>query len=377
MSNNRKISGWKDKTLFTPGPLTTSRTVKQAMWRDLGSRDFEFIGLVQKIRQQLLELGEVADQGYEAILMQGSGTFGMEAIISSVTPPNGKWLLIINGAYGRRMAQITSIYDMPTTRLDYPEDRQPDLHQIEAALAADERITNVAVVHCETTSGIINPIKEIGAIVRRFGKRYFVDAMSSFGAVALNLAECEIDYLVSSANKCVESVPGFAVILARREALLETEGYARTLSLNLFAQWKGLERNGQFRFTPPTHTLIAFAQALDELQQEGGVAGRAARYKHNYEVMQAGMREMGFTEYLRPQDQGYIITSYRYPNHPAFDFNQFYERLNQKDLVIYPGKVSDADCFRIGHIGRIFESDVRMLLAAIGETLAEMEIELK
>ncbi len=376
MNTNTKIAGWKDKILFTPGPLTTSRIVKQAMLRDLGSRDFEFIQQVRNIRRQLLEMGKVAGRGYETIIMQGSGTFGIEAVISSVTPPGGKWLVIINGAYGRRINHIANFLKIKTIPLIYDEDRKPDLKEIEAALSANASITNVAVVHCETTTGIINPVEEIGAIVNKFGKRCFVDAMSSFGAVPLNLAGSHIDYMVSSANKCIEGVPGFSFIIARREALLDTAGYARSVSLDLLAQLKGLEANGQFRFTPPTHALLAFAQALAELNAEGGVAGRGARYKRNYDTLVAGMRKMGFKEYLAPEDQGYIITSFRYPTHPNFDFNQFYERLNVRDFVIYPGKVSNADCFRIGNIGRIFEADVRSLLAAIWETLAEMEIEL-
>lgn len=369
-----KIPGWKDKLLFTPGPLTTSRPVKQAMLRDLGSRDFEFIQLVRHIRQQLLALGEVADQGYEAIIMQGSGTFGIEAVLSTVTPPEGKWLVIINGAYGKRINYIANVLKINTVSLTYPENQPPKLSDVEATLATDETITHVALVHCETSTGLINPVTEVGKIVKKFGLSYFVDAMSSFGAIPLNLAESEIDYLVSSANKCIEGVPGFSFVLARREALLATEGYARSVCLDLLAQLKGLEANGQFRFTPPTHTLLAFAQALEELQAEGGIPGRAARYQRNYETLIAGMRQLGFQEYLAPDDQGYIITSFYYLDHPQFDFQQFYEHLNDKDFVIYPGKVSDADCFRIGNIGRIFEADVRGLLAAIRETLIEMGI---
>ncbi|MFQ5854143.1 MAG: 2-aminoethylphosphonate--pyruvate transaminase [Anaerolineae bacterium] len=368
--------GWKDKILFTPGPLTTSRTVKQAMLRDVGSRDFEFIELVREIRRRLLRLGGVADRGYEAVIMQGSGTFGLESVISSTIPPDGKLLVIVNGAYGRRIAQIASVLKIDIATLTYAEDSKPNLQEITATLSADEGITDVAVVHCETTTGIINPVQEIGAIVKKLGQRYFVDAMSSFGAVPLNLAECGIDYLVSSANKCIEGAPGFSFVLAKRNSLLATAGYARSLSLDLLAQWKGLEANGQFRFTPPTHVLLAFHQALVELEEEGGVEARAARYRANYETLVTGMRAMGFQEYLKPEDQGYIITSFRYPCHPNFNFDGFYERLNEKGYVIYPGKVSEADCFRIGSIGRIFESDVRDLLAAIRETLAEMEVEL-
>ncbi len=376
MSNQQKISGWKDKILYTPGPLTTSRTVKQAMLQDLGSRDFAFIEMIKTIRQRLLEIGQVPNHGYETIIMQGSGTFGIEAVLSSITPPHGKWLVIINGAYGHRINHIAHVLNIDTHPLIYDENLRPNLNDIEDALTNDKAITNVAVVHCETTTGIINPIAEIGELVSKFGKRYFVDAMSSFGAVSLNLADSQIDYLVSSANKCIEGVPGFSFAVARREALLETEGYARSVSLDLLAQLKGLEKNGQFRFTPPTHALLAFEQALAELWQEGGVAGRGARYKNNYDTLVAGMRQIGFTEYLNPADQGYIITSFRYPNHPNFTFEDFYERLNAKDFVIYPGKVSNADCFRIGNIGRIFAADVCSLLAAIRETLAEMGVKL-
>lgn len=375
MRNRARRSGSKDKLLFTPGPLTTSMTVKQAMLQDLGSRDFEFIDLVKEIRSRLLEIGGVGDDGYEAIIMQGSGTFTLEAVVSSSVPPVGKLLVIINGAYGRRIAQIAKIHNIQTTTLEFPENRVPDLVQIEKALETDAAITNVAVIHCETTTGLMNPVQDIGRIVQGFSRRLFVDAMSSFGAVPVDLAEWGIDYLVSSANKCIEGVPGFGFALVRRDALMQTEGNARSLSLDLLSQWKGLEQNGQFRFTPPTHALLAFRQALLELEAEGGVAGRAARYRANYETLIAGMRAMGFQEYLEREDQGYIITSFRYPPHPNFDFDEFYERLNDRGYVIYPGKVSQADCFRIGTIGRIFDSDVNDLLAALREVVAEMGIE--
>jgi 2-aminoethylphosphonate-pyruvate transaminase len=259
--------------------------------------------------------------------------------------------------------------------LTYPEDTTPQPQaDVAAKLKNDPAITHVAIIHCETTTGVLNPVKEVGQIVRDFGRTYFVDAMSSFGGVPLNLKECGIDYMVSSANKCVEGVPGFAFVLARREALLATEGYARSVSLDLLAQWKGLEKDGQFRFTPPTHVLLAFHQALIELEQEGGVEARAARYQANYKALIAGMRALGFVEYLRPEDQSHIITSFRYPEHPNFNFEEFYRRLNDKGYVIYPGKVSDAQCFRIGTIGCIFPNDIQDLLGAIARVVAEMGI---
>lgn len=374
MNDKLELTRWKDKILFTPGPLTTSRTVKQAMLQDLGSRDFKFIETIAQIRRDLLALGSVTNAGYEAILMQGSGTFGIEAVLSTVTPPDGKWLFIINGAYGHRMNYIAKVLGIETAVLIIPENSQPNLQAISDTLTQDPAISHVAVVHCETTTGIVNQVEKIGEVVQRNGRVYFVDAMSSFGAIPLNLARAKIDFLVSSANKCIESVPGFSIVLARQDALLATEGYARNVSLDLLAQWRGLEANGQFRFTPPTHTLLAFAQALDELKMEGGVEGRNGRYHHNYQTLIAGMRKMGFIEYLNPKDQGPIITSFRYPTHPNFTFQQFYQALNARDFVIYPGKVSNADCFRIGTIGRIFEADVRGLLAAIADVLNEMDV---
>jgi len=370
------IDGWKDKALFTPGPLTTSRGVKQAMLRDLGSRDRAFIDVIREIRDGLVALAGAAPGAYEAIPMQGSGTFAIEAVLTSTVPPDGKVLVVINGAYGHRMMTICMRSGVDCTSIEFPEDCVPEPEVIEQCLTRNPDVSHVAVVHCETTTGIINPIAEIGAAVHKAGRVYFVDAMSSFGAVPMDVAACHADYVVSSANKCIEGVPGFSFVIAKHDTLMATEGHARSLSLDLYDQWKGLERNGQFRFTPPTHALLAFREALAELEQEGGVAGRAARYRANYAVLIEGMRAMGFTEYLVPELQGYIITSFRYPEHPNFDFEEFYSRLNRKDIVIYPGKVSGADCFRIGSIGRIFEPDMRALLAAIRETLHEMNIQL-
>jgi 2-aminoethylphosphonate-pyruvate transaminase len=364
----------KDKPLFTPGPLTTSPTVKQAMLRDLGSRDYEFIEAVRWIHQQLLILGGVAGQDYEAVIMQGSGTFGIEAVLSTVTPPQGKWLIAANGAYGKRMAHIARVLGIQTVVMDYPEYRRVDPTEIAGALDSDASITHVGVVHCETSTGIVSDVAAIGSVVAAAGRRYFVDAMSSFGAFPLNLAAAHIDFLVSSANKCIEGVPGFAFVLARRDPLLENEGHARSVSLDLVAQWRGLEQNGQFRFTPPTHALLAFRQALHELEEEGGVPGRMARYQKNHTILMEGMAQLGFDTYLPPQDQSHIITSFRYLDHPRFDFESFYARLNEKGFVIYPGKVSDANCFRIGTIGRIFEPDIRALLHAIEQTMDEMGV---
>ena len=348
------------------------------MLRDLGSRDRAFIETVAGVRRGLLAVAGVVDRtgddAYEAVLMQGSGTFGIESVIGSTMPPDGKLLVIVGGAYGRRIAEIARRLRIETATIDVPESELPDPNAVERALAGDPSIRMVAIVHCETTTGILHPVQEIGSVVHSHGRRYFVDSMSAFGAVPLDLRASHVDYLVSSANKCIEGVPGFSFAICRRSALVATEGWARSVSLDLLAQWKGLESNGQFRFTPPTHAILAFAEALRELEAEGGVEGRAARYRRNYECIARGMQRLGFEEYVPRERQGYIISSFRYPQDPRFDFDEFYERLSDLGYVIYPGKVSDADCFRIGHIGRLYERDMEALIRAIQAVLAEMGV---
>lgn len=349
------------KLLFTPGPLTTSETVKEAMLRDYGSRDAGFLRIVKEIRAELLQIGGAAAPEYECVLMQGSGTFAIESVISSVIPRDGKLLVLINGAYGRRIAQMARVHGIAVETVEIEENRKFGAVDFEIGAG----VTHVAVIHCETTTGILNRVAEIGEKAAQAGASFIVDAMSSFGAIPVDLRQARIDFLISSANKCIEGVPGFGFVLARREPLTRAKGLARTLSLDLHAQWEGLERDGQFRFTPPTHVLAAFRQALRELEQEGGVEGRARRYGRNHARLTRGMRELGFEPYLNDADQSYIITSFRYPSDPGFEFEKFYAALSELGCVIYPGKLSREACFRIGTIGRISESDVETLLEAI------------
>ena len=367
-----------DKLLFTPGPLTTSLAVKQAMLHDAGSWHFEFNALVKQVRDKILALAGVSrEAGCECVLLQGSGTFGVEAVFATCIPPNGKVAVMSNGAYGERIAMMLQLAKIDHVVLRTPEDRPNDPGELDRVLASDPVITHVAAVHCETTTGILNPINEIGQVVKRHNRSYILDAISSFAAIPIDFAAAGIDYLISSANKCIEGVPGFSFVIARRDALLACEGFARSLSLDLLGQWKGFEKNGQFRYTPPTHSILAIAQALRELDDEGGIPARGARYRRNHEVLVAGMKRLGFRVYLDPKVQTYIITSFHFPSDPKFTFNEFYRRLSEKGFIIYPGKISQADTFRIGSIGRLFESDMRQLLAAVGETVEEMGIGMK
>jgi 2-aminoethylphosphonate-pyruvate transaminase len=366
----------KDKLLFTPGPLTTAMSVKQAALTDLGSRDIAFIELVKQIREKLLALAHVQAPEYEAVIMQGSGTFGIESTISSAIPSNGMLLNIVNGAYGRRISQIARIHAIPLIELIYEENQLPDLQEIESILSTSKQITHVAVIHGETTTGLLNPITEIGELTTRYNKAFIVDAMSTFGAYNVDLKELNISYLISSSNKCIEGIPGFSFVLVKHTELEQCKFQVRSLSLDLYNQWAGLNLNGQFRFTPPVQSLLAFNEALNLLEQEGGVNGRAERYSVNNALLVGEMRELGFEMYLPASMRSYIITSFLYPDHPEFSFEKFYTLLNEKGFVIYPGKLSKVDCFRIGNIGQLYPIDIQNLVDAIESVLHKLNIEL-
>jgi len=364
----------QDKLLFTPGPLTTSFTVKQALTRDWGSRDTAFQRVIREVRSGLLELAGVSPAEYTTIPIQGSGTFGLEAVLCSAVNKKKGVLVIANGAYGMRQTFITKAHGIPTVLYECADYEAPDLAAIEKLLQTTARdVSHVSVVHSETTSGIVNDITAIGQLAKKYEKRFMVDAMSSFGAYEIDFHAAQIDFLVSSANKCIEGVPGFSFVISRIDALNEAKGNSSSLSLDLHAQCAGLDANGQFRFTPPTHTLCAFRQAMEELKIEGGVKARGMRYRENQQRLMRGLAPLGFELYLPSERQGYIISSYHWPKDKNWNFETFYNKLNDRGYVIYPGKVSNADCFRIGHIGRIFPEDTDGLVAAITDVCQEMK----
>lgn len=368
------VCGWKDRILLTPGPLTTSQTVKLAMLKDCGSREEEMIHTIRFIRKSILRLGNADKSQFTTILMQGSGTFGIEATLSTVLSRKDKLLILLNGSYGQRIKQIANIQKIPYIVLEQKEHETIDPNKVDQLLTKNPHITHVALVHCETTTGILNPITPISTVVKKHSKQFIVDAMSSFGAVPIDVAQEQIDYLISSSNKCLEGVPGFSFIIANKEHFINCEGQATTLSLDLHHQWLGLEKNGQFRFTPPTHALLAFKQALIELDQEGGIAGRKKRYQKNHQLLLEGMTKLNFKPYLTKDLQGWIITTFHNPTAPWFSFNEFYQELYNRGQVIYPGKLTHEDCFRVGNIGRIFAVDILNFLIIVKEITRNMQL---
>lgn len=370
---NVAVSETGDPLLLTPGPLTTSRSVKAAMVHDWGSRDATFIKINQTVLAKLVEIVN-GGEDFVTVPMQGSGTFAVEAMLTTFIPKNGKVLLLINGAYGQRAKKICEIAGRAVAVHETPEDTPPDLAAVEQMLKTDSAITHVFTVHCETTSGILNPVEEIAAIAARHGKSLLVDAMSAFGAIMLDAQKVPFDAVAASSNKCIEGVPGLGFVLARKGALEKTKGNATTLVLDLHDQWTNFVKTGQYRFTPPIHVIVAFHQALEEFFAEGGVRGRGGRYAGNCKILIDGMRALGFEPLLPDRLQAPIIVTFRMPADKNFVFQTFYDKLKERGYVIYPGKLTVADSFRIGCIGRLYPDHMRGVLAAIREILDEMGV---
>ena len=362
-----------DPLLLTPGPLTTSASVKQAMVHDWGSRDAEFLRINRMVLDSIVELA--GGRGtHVTVPVQGSGTFAVEAMITSFVPKAGKLLVLINGAYGQRARRIAEIAGRAAASLEMPEDMPPDLPLLERMLAEDKAISHIFAVHCETTSGILNPIAEIAAIVARHGRSLLVDSMSAFGALPIDAREIRYDALAASSNKCLEGVPGLGFVVCRNEALEECEGNATTLVLDLFDQAEAFARTGQYRYTPPIHVIVALGKAIEEHAAEGGVLGRGRRYRDNARVLIDGMRAMGFRTLLPDRLQAPIIVTFHMPTDPKFVFQRFYDGLKDRGYVIYPGKLTIADSFRMGCIGRLYPEHMKGALAAVREVLDEMRV---
>ncbi len=367
------LSETQDPWLLTPGPLTTSLSIKQAMLHDWGSRDAAFIDMTARVRNRLVELLGAGDD-YVCVPLQGSGTFVVEAAISTMLPRDGKLLVLINGAYGHRMVKICDYLGRASVTLETAEDVPSDVAALDTLLQGDTSITHVAAVHCETTSGILNPISEIAACVKKHDRSLLIDSMSAFGALPLDAATVPFDAVVASSNKCIEGVPGIGFAVFRKSALEQCKGNCHSLSLDLYDQWQALEGNGQWRFTPPTHVLAAFDQALREHEEEGGVDGRGGRYSKNCRALIDGMKKMGFAPLLSDNLQAPIIVTFHMPADPAFDFEEFYRRVGEKGFLLYPGKLTVAPTFRIGCIGRLGLEQINAALDAIQDVIKTMGV---
>ena len=363
-----------DKKLLTPGPLTTSMTTKEAMLHDWGSRDKKFIDLNSSIRDSLVKLIDGEDN-YQCVPMQGSGTFAVESMVSSLTSKDSKILILINGAYGQRMKKMCTYLNRDFIEYEVAEHEVHKLVKIEELIDNND-LTHVFTVYCETTSGILNPIEDIAKLVESKKLSLFIDAMSAFGALPLSAKNVSFDAVAASSNKCLEGVPGVGFILVKNNVIQNAKGNSHSLSLDLYDQWQAMEKNKQWRFTPPTHVLAAFNQAIKEHEKEGGVQGRYNRYKNNCNIICNGMKELGFEQLLPENLQAPIIITFKQPNDSNFNFDKFYNALSDKNFLIYPGKLTVAETFRIGCIGDLNENDMKETLSAVKEVIQELDLKI-
>lgn len=361
--------------LLTPGPLTTTDTVKKEMLFDHCTWDEDYKAITQEIRSKLLKIAQVSEDTYTCVLMQGSGTFGVESVLTSVIGTEDKLLVCANGAYGERMAEIAEHAGISYMIYREAYDKIPDVTKVTQILEENPEITHVSMVHSETTSGILNDIQSVASVVKEHGCTMIVDAMSSFGGVTIPVEDWGIDFLISSANKCIQGVPGFSFILANKEKLIASKGKARSLSLDLYEQWETMNKDGKWRFTSPTHVVLAFAQALRELEEEGGIVARNERYSKNNRLLIAKMKELGIEPYIDAQHQGPIITTFFYPENCNFSFQEMYDYIKDRGYAIYPGKVTEANTFRIGTIGEIYQEDILKLAGILQEFLNKFSSE--
>jgi 2-aminoethylphosphonate-pyruvate transaminase len=341
------------------------------MLRDWGSRDERFVELMSNIKQKLEAIVGVDSSrpSHVCVSIQGSGTFAVEAVINTLVAKDDKILILINGAYGRRIAKICKISGKAYTTLETDEDVLPTVDQVSDHLKNDPELSHVAVVHCETTSGILNPINDIARVVAQNGRLLLIDAMSSFGALPLKVDETPCAAIIASSNKCLEGVPGIGFAIINNDVLSSCAGNATSLSFDLFDQWKNFNETGQWRFTPPTHVLAALNQALIEHEAEGGVYGRGRRYQENCRTLVEGMERLGFKAYLADNLQAPIIVTFRFPLIKNFDFSLFYHKLKERGFAIYPGKLTKIDSFRIGCIGHLNKNDIKNAVAAVAAVM--------
>ncbi|NWA26037.1 2-aminoethylphosphonate--pyruvate transaminase [Pseudomonas gingeri] len=359
--------------LLTPGPLTTSARTRQAMSQDWGSWDEGFNQLTASLCEQLLAILNGADS-HHCVPLQGSGTFAVEAAIGTLVPRDGKVLVLINGAYGQRLAKICEVLGCSFSTFETAEDQPTIAADVERLLQADPGVSHVALIHCETSTGILNPLVEIAEVVARHGKRLIIDAMSSFGALPIDARQVPFDALIAASGKCLEGVPGMGFVFARKEALAAAAGNSHSLALDLHDQHAYMARTGQWRFTPPTHVVAALHEALLQYHEEGGLPARLGRYVDNCQVLLAEMARLGLRSFLPAAIQAPIIVTFHAPKDPRYQFKAFYERVKAKGFILYPGKLTQVETFRVGCIGQVGRDDMQAAVAAIAEVLREMEV---
>ena len=363
----------RDRILLTPGPLTTTLRTKLAMLKDWGSWDTDFIAVTASVKKRLLDIVHGQDT-HVLVPLQGSGTFSVEAAVATVVPRDGHVLVMDNGAYCKRAAKLTQLMGRRATVVPQAEEEPVSPAVLQTHLTADPSITHVVLIHCETGTGVLNPLPEVAAVCQRLNKGLIIDAMSSFGALPIDAREVQFDALVAASGKCLEGVPGMGFVFLRKTIVDACAGNSQSLAMDLHDQHVYMEKTGQWRFTPPTHVLVALSEAIAQFEEEGGRAARLARYTANCKTLVDGMAALSFRPFLRPEVQAPIIVTFHAPAHPSYEFRRFYEAAKARGFILYPGKLTQVETFRVGCIGAIGANEMRQAVAAVADTLAELGI---
>ena len=363
----------RDHILLTPGPLTTTLRTKLAMLRDWGSWDSEFNAITARIRKQLLAIIHGADS-HVVVPLQGSGTFSVEAAVATIVPRDGHVLVLDNGAYCKRMGKLSTLMGRRTSILERAEDEPVSAEELDARLTSDPSITHIGLIHCETGTGVLNPLQAVSDVCKRHGKGLIIDAMSSFAALPIDARTVHFDALIAASGKCVEGVPGMGFVFIRKNILEGCAGNSHSLAMDLVDQYAYMEKTTQWRFTPPTHVVAALAEALMQFEEEGGQPARLARYTDNYRTLVDGMAELGFKPFLRPEIQAPIIVTFHAPADSRYAFNAFYEAAKQRGFILYPGKLTKLETFRVGCIGAIGRNEMQQAVNAVADALKAMGI---
>src|SRR6478736_5034053 len=363
----------RDRILLTPGPLTTTRRTKLAMLRDWGSWDSDFNEVTAGLRRSLLKILH-GEETHVVVPLQGSGTFSVEAAVATLVPRDGHVLVLDNGAYCKRAAKLTTLMGRTCTTMGFDEASPVSPAALEDQLVADKTITHVVLIHCETGAGVWNPLQEVADVCAKHGKGLIVDAMSSFGALPIDARTTRFDALVAASGKCLEGVPGMGFVFIRKAILESCAGLSQSLSMDLYDQHTYMEKTGQWRFTPPTHVVVALAEAIAQFEDEGGQPARLARYTQNYQTLIHGMAGLGFMPFLDPAIQAPIIVTFNAPGDPRYDFRSFYAAVRERGFILYPGKLTQVETFRIGCIGAIGPNEMEQAVYAVARGLEDMGI---
>jgi 2-aminoethylphosphonate-pyruvate transaminase len=361
----------RDRILLTPGPLTTTLRTKLAMLHDWGSWDADFIAVTASVRRRLLAIVHGQDS-HVVVPLQGSGTFSVEAAVATVVPRNGHVLVLDNGAYCKRASKLSQMMGRRCTVLPFPEDEPVSAAALDAQLTADPSISHVVLIHCETGAGVANPLAAVAEVCQRHDRGLVVDAMSSFAALPIDAREIRFDALVAASGKCLEGVPGMGFVFIRKAVIEACAGHSQSLAMDLHDQFEYMERTGQWRFTPPTHVVVALSEAIAQFEEEGGQAARLARYQDNCQTLIAGLSALGLKPFLASEHQAPIIVTFHAPEHPAYDFKRFYDAVKARGFMLYPGKLTQVETFRVGCIGAIGRGEMQQAVAAVGDAMREL-----